>query len=139
MARGPTSPDARAVEEARTAAADRPGGLACTINGFCPFRVLLFVAVIALFALTAVLNARGAEPGRGQRLAQDHCAACHAVALHTRSEVADAPPFETIGRKYGFDAGRIAAAIAGPHPKMNFSPRPAQAADIAAYIAGLRR
>jgi mono/diheme cytochrome c family protein len=138
LTRRPSNDSRAAAAQAGTAAADRPGGLACTIKGFCPFRVLLFLAVIALFALTAVLNARGAEPGHGKRLAQDHCASCHAIAPHARSEVADAPPFETIGRKYGFDAGRIATAIAGPHPKMNFSPRPAQAADIAAYIAGMK-
>jgi mono/diheme cytochrome c family protein len=109
----------------------------CTITRFCPFRVLVFLAVIALFALTAVLNARGADAGRGKRLAQEHCAACHSIAPQARSEVAAAPPFEVIGRKYAFDADRIAVAIAGPHPKMNFSPRRAAAAEIAAYIAGL--
>jgi cytochrome c len=139
MARGPTPSDARAAEKAGKAAAGRPGGLACTINGLCPFRVLLFLAVIALFALTAMLNARAADAGHGQRLAQEHCAACHAVAPHARSEVADAPPFDVVARKYHSDAGAILHAIAGPHPKMNFSPRPAQAADIAAYIAGLGR
>ena len=113
--------------------------MACTIKGFCPFRVLLFLGTIALFAIAAALNARAADAGRGQRLAQEHCASCHAIAPHMRGEVADAPPFEAIGRKYGHDAGKIAAAIAGPHPKMNFSPRPAQAADVAAYIAGLGR
>jgi hypothetical protein len=38
---------------------------------------------------------------------------------------------------FGHDADAIAHAIAGPHPKMNFSPRPAEAADMAAYIATL--
>jgi mono/diheme cytochrome c family protein len=137
MARGPTHDSRSAAETARTAATDRPAGLACTITRFCPFRVLVFVAVIALFALTAVLNARGADARSGQRLAQDHCAACHSIAPHARSEVAAAPPFDVIGRKYGFDADRIAHAIAGPLPKMNFSPRPAEAAEIAAYIATL--
>ena len=56
-----------------------------------------------------------------------------------RKVVADAPPFEVIGRKYDFDATVIAATIAGPHPKMNFSPRPEEAADIAAYIATLKQ
>jgi len=134
MARGPIRDSRSAAEPAGTAAADRP---ACTIKGFCPFRVLLFLGTIALFAIAAALNARAADAGRGQRLAQDHCAACHAVAPRTRSEVANAPPFDAIGRKYDFDADRIAHAIAGPHPKMNFSPGPHEAADIAAYIATL--
>jgi mono/diheme cytochrome c family protein len=128
-----------AAEQAGTAAAEQPVGLACSVNGICWFRVLVFLAVIALFVLGAMLRAPAADAGSGRQLAQEHCAACHAIAPHARSEVADAPPFETIGRQYGFDAGRIAHAIAGSHPKMNFSPRPAQAADVAAYIASLGR
>ncbi len=103
------------------------------------FRVLLIPGVIALFAMAAATNARAADVGNGRRLAQSHCAACHSVAPQGRSEVAKAPPFDVIGRKYGFDADKIAHAIAGPHPKMNFSPRPADAADVAAYIATLRQ
>jgi mono/diheme cytochrome c family protein len=132
MARAPTPPDARSV-------ADRPPGLACSIKGFCPFRVLVFLGTIALFAIAAALNSHGAEADRGQRLAQSHCASCHGIAPPMRSEVATAPPFDVIGRKYGFNADAIVHAIAGPHPKMNFSPRPARAADIAAYIATLGR
>ena len=139
MARGPIRDSRSEAEMAGKAAADRPAGPACTIKGFCPFRVLLFLGTIALFTIAAALNARAADADNGKRLAQDRCAACHAVAPHTRSEVANAPPFEAIGRKYGFDADRIAHAIAGPHPKMNFSPGPAQAADVAAYIATLRQ
>jgi mono/diheme cytochrome c family protein len=111
--------------------------LACNINGFCPIRVLIFVGIIVLFATGAAMNSGAADARSGRRLAQDHCASCHSIAPQARSEVATAPPFDAIGRTYGFDAVRIAAAIAGPHPKMNFSPRPPQAADIAAYIATL--
>jgi cytochrome c len=113
--------------------------LACTIDGFCPFRVLVFVGTIALFAIAAAWNTGAADARSGRRLAQDHCASCHSIAPPVRSEVAAAPPFDVIGRKYGFDADKIARTIAGPHPKMNFSPRPPQAADIAAYIATLHR
>ncbi len=126
MARAPT-------QESRSEA-----GLACAVNGVCWFRVLVFLAVIALFVFGATLRAPAADAAHGQRLAQDHCAACHAIAPHARNEVANAPPFDVIGRKYGFDADRIAAAIAGPHPKMNFAPARREAADIAVYIAGLK-
>jgi cytochrome c len=139
MTRGPPRDSRGAAEQAGKAAADRPPGLACAMQGICWFRVLLFLVVIALFAIVAAINARAVDVGRGQRLAQDHCAACHSIAPHTRSEVADAPPFDAIGRKYGHDAGAIATVIAGPHPKMNFAPRPAEAADIAAYIAKLEK
>jgi cytochrome c len=130
-------PSNNSAAEQAGMAAEQPVGLACSVNGICWFRVLVFLAVIALFVLGAMQRAPAADAGSGRQLAQEHCAACHAIAPHARSEVADAPPFEVIGRQYGFDAGRIAHAIAGPHPKMNFSPRPAQAADVAAYIASL--
>ena len=102
------------------------------------FRTVLLMAALA-FAGTAVTTpVRAADAANGKRLAQSHCAACHIIAPYLRNEVADSPPFEVIGRKYGFEAGIIAHVIAGPHPKMNFSPRPADAADIAAYIATLK-
>lgn|SRR5581483_2268805 len=94
---------------------------------------------IVIVALMAASHAMAADAGRGKRLAQERCAACHAIGPQARNEVADAPPFDVIARKYGFSADSIAFAIAGPHPKMNFSPRPAQAADIAAYISTLGR
>jgi len=99
-------------------------------------RCLLVMATLVVAGMAT--DARAADASRGRRLAQDHCASCHSIAPRARSEVADAPPFDVIGRKYGFDADRIAHVIAGPHPKMNFSPRAAAAADIAAYIATLR-
>ncbi|MEJ2624938.1 MAG: cytochrome c [Pseudolabrys sp.] len=85
----------------------------------------------------AAAPAYAADPRHGERLALSHCAACHIVAPHARQEVAQAPPFETIARKYGFAADEIARAIVGPHRKMNFMPDPAEAADIAAYMATL--
>lgn len=102
------------------------------------FHRLMFMAALVLAGMSTATNARAADANNGKRLAQMHCAACHIVAPHTRNEVADSPPFEVIGRKYGFEAGVIAHVIAGPHPKMNFAPRPADAADIAAYIATLK-
>jgi mono/diheme cytochrome c family protein len=98
-----------------------------------------FALLCALAALAAAPDARAADARRGEQLAQSHCASCHIVAPHARNEVAQAPPFEVIGQKYGFDAGMIANAITGPHRKMNFAPNPAEAADIAAYIATLGR
>ena len=100
---------------------------------------LVSATVILLAGMAAAMPAHGANAGRGQDLADSHCGSCHSVAPPGRGEVADAPPFEVIASKYGFDADAIAQAIASPHPKMNFSPQADQAADIAAYIAALRR
>jgi cytochrome c len=103
------------------------------------FRTLMFMATLVLAGMAPAINARPADADNGKRLAQSHCAPCHIVAPHARNEVADAPPFEVIGRKYDFNTGVIARVIAGPHPKMNFAPRPPEAADIAAYIATLKQ
>jgi len=96
-----------------------------------------FIILLALAAAVAAAPARAADARRGERLAQAHCAACHIVAPHARNEVADAPPFEVIARKYGFEANAIRTVILGPHRKMNFMPDPAEAGDIAAYMATL--
>ena len=104
-----------------------------------PSRNLLFIATLVLAGAAAAVSARAADAGKGKRLAEEHCASCHAVTAEGRSVVADSPPFEVIARKYHYDASAIAIAIAGPHPKMNFSPSAKTAADIAAYIATLRQ
>ena len=79
------------------------------------------------------------EPSAVALIAQSVCVACHEIAPRAQREVADAPPFDAIGRKYAFAANAIAQAISGPHPKMNFSPPPREAADIAAYIVTLEK
>jgi mono/diheme cytochrome c family protein len=76
---------------------------------------------------------------RGRDIALQQCAACHIVTRVQRNEVADAPPFEMIGRKRGFEAAALAYAILDPHPKMNFIPTQQEAADVAAYISGLSK
>jgi mono/diheme cytochrome c family protein len=102
-------------------------------------RGLLPIIAIIVLAAAAAGSARAADAGKGKRLAEEHCATCHAVTPQGSGVVADSPPFEVIARKYHYDAGMIAAAIAGPHPKMNFAPGAKTAADIAAYIATLRQ
>src|SRR5262245_16694224 len=77
------------------------------------------------------------DANRGRDIALHQCAACHIVTGIHRNEIADAPPFEIIGRKRGFDAEAMAFAILDPHPKMNFVPTQQEAADVAAYISSL--
>jgi len=49
------------------------------------------------------------------------------------------PPFATIAKIPGFDAGKIALFLLDPHPKMpDMSLSRAEAADLAAYIASLK-
>jgi|SRR5215467_4696178 len=81
----------------------------------------------------------GGDAEAGGRLAQLRCSPCHIVAPNQRQEIADAPPFEVIGRKFGFDSDMLVFNLMGPHSKMNFSLRRTDAEDIAAYIGTLAR
>jgi mono/diheme cytochrome c family protein len=87
--------------------------------------------------LAAATGAHAADAEAGKRLAQLRCAACHVVAPGGSNEVADAPPFVAIGRKFDFNYDAIVVALMGPHSKMNFSVRRRDAEDVAAYIGTL--
>src|SRR5579871_5368207 len=96
-----------------------------------------FLFCVALSSTAATAFAGDVE--RGRHIAQDRCAACHIVGRGLRGVVADAPPFEVIGRKYGFNEDDLVPALVSPHAKMNFAVRGPDANDIAAYIAALVR
>jgi hypothetical protein len=97
--------------------------------------MLIFCLGLPLVSVSAF--AGDAEAGR--RLAQLRCSPCHIVAPNQRQEIADAPPFEVIGRKFEFNADLLSMNLMGPHAKMNFSLRRTDADDIAAYIGTLAR
>jgi cytochrome c len=96
-----------------------------------------FTACVAMLFITAAAFAGDVE--RGRHIAQDRCAACHIVGRGSRGIVADSPPFEVIGRKYGFNEDNLVAALVSPHAKMNFAVRGSEAEDVAAYIVTLAR
>jgi len=95
---------------------------------------------LGLAALVAATPAFGADPSNGQRLAERWCQACHVVTPTQRGAATDqAPPFATIAKIPGFDAGRIALFLLDPHPKMpDMALSRSEAADLAAYIATLK-
>jgi mono/diheme cytochrome c family protein len=97
--------------------------------------LLYALALVGTFAVTAE-NAEDVEIGRS--LAQSRCAPCHMVGPSRRDELADAPPFEVIARKFP-DSASLVAALRGPHRKMNFRPTQAESENIAAYIRSLAR
>jgi mono/diheme cytochrome c family protein len=98
-------------------------------------RALAFVATIVIGP-----QAFAADSARqGEQLARQRCAPCHIVAPHAREESADAPPFEVIARKAGFDTDQLINLLTGPHRKMNFALTPDEAAEIAAYMRTLAR
>jgi mono/diheme cytochrome c family protein len=84
-------------------------------------------------------GAHAGDVNAGQRLAQLRCAACHIVDRSQRNEIADAPPFVAIGRKFDFNSDSLVFALMGPHAKMNFSLTKRDADDVAEYIATLAK
>jgi mono/diheme cytochrome c family protein len=86
-----------------------------------------------------VAPALAADADNGKRLAEARCVTCHMVAPSPRREVADAPPFDVIARKFQVQPEMLAFAILDPHPRMNVALSRREAEDIAAYINTLAR
>ena len=91
-------------------------------------------------ATLAITPAYAADANNGERLALRWCAACHVVSATQRQTTTDqAPPFATIAKSPGFDAGKVALFLLDPHPKMpDMGLSRTAAADLAAYIATLK-
>ena len=96
--------------------------------------VLCCVAGLPIMASAAL----GADVEAGKRVAQQRCAACHVVGPNQRDEVAEAPPFEAIARKFGPDSDMLLFDLMGSHAKMN-ALRRSDADDVAEYIRSLVR
>jgi len=97
---------------------------------------LLIVAAIGLSG-SAVM---AADANHGAELAKRWCASCHLIDGGQREASADVPPFATIARRSDFTPEKVAFFLLDPHPKMpNFPLSRNEAADIAAYIASLRK
>ena len=94
--------------------------------------MLCCVASLPIMASAAL----GADVEAGKRLAQQRCAVCHVVGPNQRDEVAEAPPFDTIARKFGADSDMLLFDLMGPHAKMN-ALRRSDADDVAEYIRSL--
>jgi mono/diheme cytochrome c family protein len=97
-------------------------------------RVCLLLA--AIFMGPAAL---AADADNGKRLAELRCVPCHALAQAPGRVVADAPPFETIARKFALQPEMLAFAILDPHPRMNVALTRREVEDIAAYINTLAK
>jgi mono/diheme cytochrome c family protein len=101
--------------------------------------LLLFRMCLLLSALFAAPVAVAADADNGKRLAEARCVPCHQVGPTTRREVADAPPFETIARKFAPQPEMLAFSLLNPHPRMNVALTRREVEDIAAYINTLAR
>ena len=94
------------------------------------------VFVASLVASTAL----AADADNGERLAQRWCVSCHVVAANQQTASADAPPFGTIAKTFGFSAEKLVFFLLEPHPKMpNMALTRNEANDLAAYIGKLAK
>ena len=81
-----------------------------------------------------------ADADHGAELAKRWCATCHVVDSDQKRASADVLPFATIANKPDFSSEKLAFFLLDPHPKMpSFPLSRAEAADLAAYIASLRK
>jgi mono/diheme cytochrome c family protein len=102
--------------------------------------ILVLVAGMAPCVMFDVATALAADAAHGGDLARRWCAGCHIVDAEQKQASADVPPFATVANGPDFSTGRIASFLLEPHPKMpNYPLSPGEAADIAAYIASLRK
>ncbi len=103
-------------------------------------RILLLVAGMTPGLIFDGAAAFAADAGHGGDLARRWCAACHIVEAGQKQASADVPPFAAVANRQDFSTGKIASFLLEPHPKMpNYPLSPNEAADIAAYIASLRK
>ncbi len=89
--------------------------------------------------LALISPAGAADMQAGDQLARLRCVACHIVSPNRGQEVAEAPPFETIARKFAADPDALVLNLMGPHAKMNFNLSRSDAENVAAYIGTLAR
>ena len=100
-------------------------------------RALRFCLLLCALLLAPAALAADADDGR--RLAEARCVPCHAVAPDRPREVADAPPFETIARKFARNPDILSFSLLDPHPRMNSPLTRREAQDVAAYINTLAK
>jgi mono/diheme cytochrome c family protein len=99
----------------------------------------LLRSCLLLAALFVAPAAHAADADNGKRLAEMRCVPCHAVVPTMRREVADAPPFEVIARKFATHPEMLASSLLDPHPRMNMPLTRSEMEDVAAYINTLAK
>ena len=83
--------------------------------------------------------AQDADPRRGLVVAQDICAACHAVRRGESSPNAAAPTFQTIAAVPGMTAIALQASLQTSHTSMpNLILQAEDRANVVAYIMSLK-
>jgi mono/diheme cytochrome c family protein len=88
------------------------------------------------------ISAQSSPTLRGEAIAQQQCARCHAVGVSGDSPMGRAPPFRELSRRYPIEnlAESLAEGIVTGHsgmPVFTFDPRDIDA--LLSYISGLQR
>lgn len=107
------------------------------MRGAIPLLLLLATA-----CTSAAPPAPPPDPAAGQRLAEQRCAACHAVGRTGASPRAAAPTLRDLHRRYPVDqlAESLAEGIVTGHPDMPaFTFDRAEIEDFLAYLRSLER
>jgi mono/diheme cytochrome c family protein len=99
---------------------------------------MMRAALLVLLLAAACTPAPDPQVAEGQRLAEAHCAACHAIGRTGASPRPPAPPLRDLHRRYPVDqlAEALAEGIVTGHPEMpevSFD-----RAQIEAFLAYLR-
>ena len=111
--------------------------------------MLQFIRVLALPLLlgacaqtvTGASEVSAANAVEGHRLAEVHCARCHAIGLEGESPHPMAPAFRTLSHDYPVNAleEAFAEGVLVGHPEMpEFRFEPAQVDDLLAYIESIQ-
>ncbi|MGO4440364.1 c-type cytochrome [Rhizobium sp. RAF56] len=103
-------------------------------------RKVIIVVIIGIIAMAPAVQAQDLQ--RGQRVALEVCASCHAVlAGQTRSVVTEAPSFEAVAATPGMTAMALNVWLtAQSHPTMpNVILSQTDVKDVSAYILSLAK
>ncbi len=111
-------------------------------------RAKVLQALSLAIALSACAQTQVAAPTasagnvvEGQRLAEIHCARCHAIGAEGESTHPMSPPFRTLSRNYPVNALEEAFAegiLVGHRDMPPFEFEPAQIDDIVAYLQSVQ-
>ena len=105
-------------------------------------RSAMSAAAIVALAVSPAMAQPPADLEVGRAIAEEHCAACHAIGLDDDSPMAEAPEFRTLHENYPVThlAEALAEGIMVGHPEMPvFVLDPAQIESFLAYLHTLEQ
>jgi mono/diheme cytochrome c family protein len=128
-----------ATDQARCMALNLTGALTAARNVICPTSSKLYVVqnnTTGGYAVTVKTSGgAGSAVAQGQRLAEERCAACHAVGRTGASPRPPAPAFRDLHRRYPVDQLAEAAFSAGQKANQVFESRLEEARSLIARSA----